>query len=53
MSVERLLNVTNVSSVVSAINVTDVFTDDFDVYKIVSGNLLSLTLLRVTNATAI
>jgi hypothetical protein len=40
MSVERLLNVANVSSVVSAINVTDVFTDDFDVYKIVSGNLL-------------
>ena len=40
MSVERLLNVANVSSVVTAINVTDVFTDDFDVYKIVSGNLL-------------
>ena len=40
MSVERLLNVANISSVVSAINVTDVFTDDFDVYKIVSGNLL-------------
>lgn len=40
MSVERLLNVANVSSVVSAINVNPVFTDDFDVYKIVSGNLL-------------
>ena len=35
MSNLRLLNETSVTSGVASVSVTDVFTDDFDVYKIV------------------
>ena len=40
MSAERLLNVSSPTAGVNAINVENVFTDDFEIYKIVSANLL-------------
>ena len=36
MSALRLINETTVSSSVSSVNVTDVFSSDFDIYKITS-----------------
>ena len=41
MSNLRLLNETTVSSSVSSVNVTDVFTSDFDIYKIVLSDTVS------------
>jgi hypothetical protein len=35
MSNLRLINETNVSSFVSSVNITDVFSEDFDIYKII------------------
>ena len=43
MSNLRLINETTVSSTVTSVNVTDVFTNDFDIYKIVSSNTVSDT----------
>ena len=36
MSNLRLINETSITSSVSSVNVEDVFTDDFDIYKITS-----------------
>ena len=43
MSNLRLLNETTVSSSVASVNVTDVFTADFDIYKIVLSDTVSDT----------
>jgi hypothetical protein len=43
MSNLRLLNETTVSSSVASVNVTDVFTNDFDIYKIVLSDTVSDT----------
>ena len=59
MSAERLLNVSSPTAGVSAINVENVFTDDFEIYKIVSANLLgnnstaSAVNIRLINASGI
>ena len=41
MSNLRLINETTVSSSVTLVNVTDVFTSDFDIYKIVLSDTVS------------
>ena len=38
MSNLRLLNQTTVSSAVTTVNITDVFSADYDIYKIVLSN---------------
>ena len=38
MSALRLINETNVSSFVNTVNITDIFSADFDIYKIVVSN---------------
>jgi hypothetical protein len=43
MSNLRLINETTVSSSVTSVNVTDVFTSDFDIYKIVLSDTVSDT----------
>ena len=43
MSNLRLLNETTVSSSVASVNITDVFTTDFDIYKIVLSDTVSDT----------
>ena len=39
MSALRLINETTVSSTVSSVDITDVFSEDFDIYKITIANL--------------
>ena len=43
MSALRLVNDTTVSSSVALVNVTDVFTTDFEVYQVVGANFLGAT----------
>ena len=43
MSALRLINETEITSSVSAINVTDVFSADFDIYKIVTSGLTTVS----------
>ena len=41
MSNLRFLNETTVGSSVSTVDVTDVFTSDFDIYKVVAENIVT------------
>jgi len=43
MSNLRLINDTTVSSTVSSSSITDVFTSDFDIYKVVAENIVTST----------
>ena len=43
MSNLRLINETTVSSTVSSSSITDVFTSDFDIYKVVAENIVTST----------
>ena len=41
MSALRLINETEITSSVSSVNVTDVFSADFDIYKVTTDNMIS------------
>jgi hypothetical protein len=41
MSSQRLIKKTTVSSSVSSVNITDVFNSDFDIYKIVTSDIVT------------
>ena len=53
MSNLRLLNETTISSSISSITITDLFTDDFDIYKVtITAEAVSVTdaNLRLVNS---
>ena len=49
MSNLRLINETTVSSSVSSVNVTDVFSADFDIYKITADNIIQASSSSVSS----